>query len=235
MSDLNRALSNIVGNLTELLSKINENNTQPSKVKKTPEMSYHEFLTNVLAGEDPVDVSNKNVPYRLQEDLQLLLDLSEVSAISTKTFEQISNSKRIQRSTESLARRYYETLSKIDEGDMKKIVNWVENEGTRGFLSFVGEELYIQTNEPYKAPKRRRAASLEREAKKQERFGKGVKLPSNNNCKELNETLRAYSKMVNIPMKTLVQKLHQVSGDLVELDKYVESKDARLLWTEAED
>lgn len=118
---------------------------------------------------------------------------------------------------------------------MIKIVNWVENEGVRGYLSYVGAILYIQTSEPYKAPKRRRAESLERDSKKQERFNKAVKLPSNNNCKELNETLRAYSKMVNIPLKTLVQKLHQVSGDLVELDKYVETKDARLLWTEAED
>ena len=41
--------------------------------------------------------------------------------------------------------------------------------------------------------------------------------------------------MVDIPIKTLLEKLDQVSGDLVELDKYVETKDARLLWTAAED
>ena len=41
--------------------------------------------------------------------------------------------------------------------------------------------------------------------------------------------------MVGIPVKTLLQKLHQCSGDLNELDRYIETKDARILWTEAED
>ena len=41
--------------------------------------------------------------------------------------------------------------------------------------------------------------------------------------------------MVNIPSKTLVQKLDQLSGDLVELDRYIETKDARMLWTPEED
>ena len=37
--------------------------------------------------------------------------------------------------------------------------------------------------------------------------------------------------MVNYPVKTLVEKLDQVSGDLVELDNYIETKDVRILWT----
>jgi hypothetical protein len=41
--------------------------------------------------------------------------------------------------------------------------------------------------------------------------------------------------MVNIPTKTLVEKLDQLSGDLVELDRYIETKDARMLWTPEED
>ena len=55
------------------------------------------------------------------------------------------------------------------------------------------------------------------------------------NCKELNEVLRMYSKMVNISIKNLLEKLDQVSGDLVELDNYIETKDARILWTPEED
>ncbi len=38
--------------------------------------------------------------------------------------------------------------------------------------------------------------------------------------------------MVNIPIKTLASKLDQLSGDLVALDNYIETKDARMLWTE---
>jgi len=41
--------------------------------------------------------------------------------------------------------------------------------------------------------------------------------------------------MVNIPVRTLIEKLDQLSGDLVELDNYIETKDARLLWTPEED
>ena len=41
--------------------------------------------------------------------------------------------------------------------------------------------------------------------------------------------------MVNIPVKTLIEKLDQLSGDLVELDNYIETKDARMLWTSEED
>lgn len=38
--------------------------------------------------------------------------------------------------------------------------------------------------------------------------------------------------MVNYPVKTLVEKLDQLSGDLVALDNYIETKDARMLWTQ---
>lgn len=41
--------------------------------------------------------------------------------------------------------------------------------------------------------------------------------------------------MVNVPVKTLAEKLDQLSGDLVELDNYIETKDSRMLWTEEED
>lgn len=41
--------------------------------------------------------------------------------------------------------------------------------------------------------------------------------------------------MVNMPIKTLLEKLDQVSGDLVELDTYIETKDSRILWSAEED
>lgn len=41
--------------------------------------------------------------------------------------------------------------------------------------------------------------------------------------------------MVNVPVKSLTEKLDQLSGDLVALDNYIETKDARLLWTAEED
>ena len=73
---------------------------------------------------------------------------------------------------------------------------------------------------------------MEKETKKQEKVTKHTKLANiPTNCKELNEVLRIYSKMVNMPVKTLLQRLDQLSGDLVDLDTYIETKDSRLLWT----
>lgn len=55
------------------------------------------------------------------------------------------------------------------------------------------------------------------------------------NSKQLNEVIKVYSKMVNVPIKTLLEWLDQVSGDFVQLDNFIETKDSRLLWTPAED
>jgi hypothetical protein len=51
------------------------------------------------------------------------------------------------------------------------------------------------------------------------------------NCKELNDILKLYSKMVNVPIKTLLERLDQVSGDFLQLDNYLETKDSKLLWS----
>ena len=55
------------------------------------------------------------------------------------------------------------------------------------------------------------------------------------NCKELNDILKLYSKMVNVPIKTLLERLDQVSGDFTQLDNFIESKDSKLLWSSEED
>jgi hypothetical protein len=66
----------------------------------------------------------------------------------------------------------------------------------------------IQSNDPKENKedrKRVRATSLEAEGKKHEKAGKNPRiknLPAN--CKELNEVLKIYSKMVNTPIKTLI-------------------------------
>ena len=44
-----------------------------------------------------------------------------------------------------------------------------------------------------------------------------------------------YSRMVNIPVKTLLEWLDQVSGDFCVLDAYVETKDSKILWSAEED
>ena len=44
-----------------------------------------------------------------------------------------------------------------------------------------------------------------------------------------------YSRMVNIPIKTLLERLDQVSGDFYQLDAFIESKDSKLLWSAEED
>jgi hypothetical protein len=83
--------------------------------------------------------------------------------------------------------------------------------------------------------KRARPTSLEQESKKVEKKAVQKIKTVPTNCKELNEVLRIYSKMVNIPVRDLLEKLDKLSGDLVALDNYVETKDDRLLWSFEED
>ena len=120
---------------------------------------------------------------------------------------------------------------------MKKIVSWIEKEGVEGYLSFDGDEMKIQLSDPResKEPKRHRIVH-EPETKKIEKLGKNPRLKNlPTNCKELSEILKLYSKMVNVPVQTLTEKLDQLSGDITELDNYIETKDARMLWTPEED
>ena len=118
---------------------------------------------------------------------------------------------------------------------MKRIVSWIEKEGVEGYLVFdINGDMKIQLNDPREGQerKRHRPAAQDAESKKHEKIAKGSRLKNiPSNCKELSEVLKLYSKMVNVPIKTLTEKLDQLSGDLVALDNYIETKDARLLWT----
>jgi hypothetical protein len=120
-----------VGSLQDLISKkslpasILEPDT-PQRLKKTPEMTYSEFIKKSLTSKKPLETNSKKSSYRLQEDLELLEQLSHFNQISIKTFEEISNSKKVMRSTESLKARYNDFLCKVEEREMKKIVNWIE-------------------------------------------------------------------------------------------------------------
>jgi len=60
-----------------------------------------------LSNCQPLEVSDKKKPsYRLQEDLELLLELSTYSLITNKSFEEIVTKKRIGRTLESMKSRY---------------------------------------------------------------------------------------------------------------------------------
>ena len=94
----------------------------------------------------------------------------------------------------------------------------------------------IQINDPKEAKKdlvkRARPRQHEEEIKGFDKFKKiRQKAGLSGNQKELADILKIYEKMMNIPFQTLVDRLHQLSGDLSDLNKYVETKDARMLWT----
>lgn len=118
---------------------------------------------------------------------------------------------------------------------MKQIVSWIEKFGVSGYLVFEEDGTLrisdADLKDKLEDKKRVRPASLEQEAKKTENktAPKIKSVPTN--CKELNEVLRIYSKIVNIPVKDLLEKLDKLSGDLVALDNYIETKDDRLLWS----
>jgi len=248
IESLTRSLNQIVSTLSDYLTKKTTNTFQETKtirIKKTADMTYMDFLVKVLSSRNPVEVLVKKQSYTLQEDLELLLELSNYSSITNKSFEEIAHKRRPNRTTESLRSRYSDYLSKIGEPEMKRIVSWVEREGVEGYLSFEDKELKISLQDPKEErksddkkedKKRQRAASLEASEKKQEKKkDSGSKKPIPVNCKELNDILKLYSKMVNISNKVLLEKLDQLSGDFLALDNYIETKDSKLLWSAEED
>jgi hypothetical protein len=118
LEQLTKSLSSIISTLNDLISKNNAPSLiQPesSRFKKTSDMTYHEFLLKVLSTRSPLEVAGTKPSYRLQEDLELLLELSAYGTITNKSFEEIAEKKRVNRSVESLKSRYHEYLSKIGE------------------------------------------------------------------------------------------------------------------------
>ena len=61
--------------------------------------------------------------------------------------------KKINRTAESLKSRYHDYLHKISEKEMKKIVNFIENSGINGYISF--EDGDFKVNEFEKVDKKR--------------------------------------------------------------------------------
>ena len=47
--------------------------------------------------------------------------------------------------------------------------------------------------------------------------------------------MAVYSRSVSIPISELLYYLDKTSGDLIALDRYIETRDERLLWSEQED
>lgn len=71
MSDidtLTKNLTQIVGNLMTMIEKSNtESLIPPSQtIKKTSDMTYHDFLEKVLKSKQPLPVIGKKQSYRLQ-------------------------------------------------------------------------------------------------------------------------------------------------------------------------
>lgn len=118
---------------------------------------------------------------------------------------------------------------------MKEIIEYLGKEGLQGYITFDNDNFRIsKTESGSKDVKRQRPSSLSQEGKKLEKKPtklRGIPI----NCKQLNDVVRMYSKMVNIPVKTILERLDQVSGDLTALDNYIQSNDVRLLWTPEED
>jgi hypothetical protein len=246
LEQLTKSLSQIITTLNDLVAKGNTTPTlvqaPPVRIRKTPDMTYHEYLVKVLANRTPIEITSPRQSYQLQEDLELLLELSSYSSITQKSFEEIAERKKVNRSVDGLRSRYNDYLSRIGEAEMKKIVSWVELEGLEGYLYFQDKDLRITLNDPSEVKKeektekkRPRNTSLDASEKKYDRKGKETKKPLPTNCKELNDIMKLYSKMVNVPVKTLLERLDQVSGDFIQLDNYIENKDSKLLWSPEED
>jgi hypothetical protein len=153
----------------------------------------------------------------------------------TNQVEEVVGKGRVNRTAESIRNRFQDFLSKVQERDMKRIVEregvegylgFVEREGVEGYLVFQNGEFTVLKGDP----KQGRTVKQQME-KDQRNIDRQIKRVVPSQCAELNNVLSVYSKMVNVPVQYLIEKLDQVSGDLVTLDRYIETKDQRLLWS----
>ena len=90
IENLTRSLNQIVSTLTDYLSKKNSTaiaEKQAVRIKKTSDMTYMDFLVKVLSNQAPVEVTIKKQSYSLQEDLELLLELSAYTNITSRSFD----------------------------------------------------------------------------------------------------------------------------------------------------
>ena len=94
MSDieaLTKTLTQVVSSLQDLLTKKQSSQIslepETPRLKKSADMTYSEFVRKALSTKQPLDVASKKASYRLQEDLELLEQLSHHNQISIKTFE----------------------------------------------------------------------------------------------------------------------------------------------------
>jgi hypothetical protein len=183
LDQITKSLNQIISSLNDLVNKAPSTpsllQAPPNRIRKTPDMTYHEYLVKVLANRTPVEVTSAKQSYQLQEDLELLLELSAFGSINMKSFEEIAERKKVNRSVEGLRSRYNDYLSRIGEAEMKKIVSWVEREGLEGYLFFEEKELRISLSDPKEVKKeeqsdkkRPRNPSLEAGEKKFDRKGK---------------------------------------------------------------
>jgi|JI61114C2RNA_FD_contig_41_3942174_length_895_multi_7_in_0_out_0_1 hypothetical protein len=212
-----------------------------ARVVRTPNMTYQAYLSKVLKERAHIplpSVASKKASYRLYEDLEIFLEMSSCKNISSQVFEDIASKGKVNRTAESIKARFHDYLIKVTEKDMKKIVEWVEKEGIEGYLVFDKNEVRVSKTDPKEsnrelsAAKRPREETLDNEGKAMEKQVKRVVPPQ---CTELNNILSIYSKMMGVSVKFLLEKLDEVSGDLLALDKYVETRDNRLLWSDDDD
>ena len=134
-----RSLNTAAVTLNDMLSKAEQPKLAPSeaRIKRTSDMTYHDYLLKVLNAKGAIQApSSTRMSYRLQEDLELLLELSKYNNVTLKSFEETHARGKVPRTVESMRSRYADYLSKVGEPEMKRIISWVEKEGVEGFLSF---------------------------------------------------------------------------------------------------
>lgn len=171
-------LAKILTNLVEQLkatqqpqsASITPSQTQketPTKVIRTPNMTYSQYLSKVLKERHHLPTrmeASKKSSYKLYEDLEIMLDMSNHKVIDSKIYDALSESGKLNRTADSIKARFLEFLVKVQEKDMKKIVEYVEKEGIDGYLVHQNGEFKILRGDPQEVgnegPKRQRSESL---------------------------------------------------------------------------
>ncbi|CAD8097201.1 unnamed protein product [Paramecium primaurelia] len=197
----------------------------------------------------PDFVPQKNQSYTLQEDLKIMLALKDISIVQSKNFRDIEESQIVKRTYNSIKNRYMDYLQYLSQENMEQIAQHLNEHGLVGYLLFSNSQprelLKIVNFDPKTMEKEKKKVEDELEINKLQKVKVEHKkqidptFPKNDfdkfSIEDMDQVLSLLSDYKGVPKAYLVERLHQLSGNLEDLDGFLKTNDDTYCFLEEED
>ncbi|CAD8082929.1 unnamed protein product [Paramecium primaurelia] len=197
----------------------------------------------------PDFVPQKNQSYTLQEDLKIMLALKDISIVQSKNFRDIEESQIVKRTYNSIKNRYMDYLQHLNQENMDQIAQHLNEHGLVGYLLFSNtqprELLKIVNFDPKIMDKEKKKLEEELDINKLQKVKVEHKkqsdptFPKNDfdkfSIEDMDQVLSLLSDYKGVPKAYLVERLHQLSGNLEDLDGFLKTNDDTYCFLEEED